>query len=43
MRQFQCTVLSKLSHDSLMGRAGKANVERPFAIGHLQSTVSLGN
>jgi hypothetical protein len=43
IRPIQHGVLSKQSHDSLMGREGKANVGHPFAAGHLQGTVSLGN
>jgi hypothetical protein len=41
--QFQCGALSKRSHDSLMGREGKANAGHPLATDYLQGTVSLGN
>jgi hypothetical protein len=40
-RQFQHDALSKPSHDSLMGREAKANVEHLFATGRLNHTVSL--
>jgi hypothetical protein len=43
MTRFQRGALSKRSHDSLMGREEKANVEHLFATGDLQRTVSLGN
>jgi hypothetical protein len=43
MRRFQCDALSKRGHDLLMGQEGKATVGHPFATGHLQGTVGLGN
>jgi hypothetical protein len=36
-------VLSKRSSDSLTDQGETASVERPFAAGHLQNTVGLGN
>ncbi len=36
-------VLSKRSSDSSMDQGETASVERPFATGHLQNTVGLGN
>ena len=42
IRRFHYSVLSKRSHDLMMGREGKANIEHPFAAGHLQDTICLG-
>jgi hypothetical protein len=41
MRQFQSGVLSKQSHDSMMGREGIANVGHPYAARYLGGTIGL--
>jgi len=43
MLQFLYVVLSKRSSDSSTDQGETASVERPFAAGHLQNTVGLGN
>ena len=43
MLRFLYVVLSKRSYDSSTDQGEKANVERPFAAGHLQNTIGLGN
>jgi len=40
---FHYVALSKRSSDSLMDQGKTACVERPFAAGHPQNTVGLGN
>jgi len=43
MLRFLYAALSKRSSDLSMDQGETANVERPFAAGHLQNTVGLGN
>jgi hypothetical protein len=43
MPRFHYVVLSKQGCDSSTGQGEKASIEHPFAAGHLQDTVSLGN
>jgi hypothetical protein len=43
MLRFLYVVLSKRSSDSSRDQGETASVERPFAAGHLQNTVGLGN
>ena len=43
MLRFLYVVNSKQSYDSSTDQGGTASVERPFAAGHLQNTVSLGD
>ena len=43
MLQFHHVVLPKRSCGSSTGQGERASVERPFAVDHLQDTVSLGN
>jgi hypothetical protein len=43
MLRFLYVVLSKRSSDSSMDQGETASIERPFAAGHLQNTVSLCN
>ena len=43
MLRFLYAVHSKRSHGSSTDQGETASVECPFAAGHLQNTVSLGN
>ena len=43
MLRFLHVVISKRSFDSSTDQGETANVEPPFAAGHLQNTVGLGN
>jgi hypothetical protein len=43
MLRFLYVELSKRSYDSSTDQGETASVERPFAAGHLQNTVGLGN
>jgi hypothetical protein len=43
MLRFLYVVISKRSYDSSTDQGETASVERPFAAGHLQNTVGLGN
>jgi hypothetical protein len=43
MLRFLYVVLSKRSFDSSTDQGETASVECPFAAGHLQNTVGLGN
>ncbi len=42
-QKFQCGVLSKQSRGFSKGQEVRANVERPFVVGHLQGSVGLGS